>query len=202
MILADIFLGAFVLFVLVGFGKSFLKDFKISGLLYIIFSLAVIGLNFVPKIDLGFMTFGLGTALFYMFIILHFFIRGKLTGGLTALSVAIILGGLAYTATRLSLISGNAFFGKPNFVYALVIGVLAAIITGNGKYSFIASAEGVMLLALAVQLPTAVYSMNYAFEWATLAAITAGVTQSVMARVFTGKPSKLSYYYEFGRLND
>lgn len=196
-----IILGALGLLTILGLARLVLKDFRMGAIVAVIFFALVIGLNFIPAIVWGAFTFRIGTMIFYIAAIVMFFVYGRFVSQMTALAIAIILGGLAFAATRLSLLGNNAFFGDTNFVYALIIGVLAFVFTRNGKYSFIVAVEAMMILNLLVQIGKRTVSLDYGFDWTIVAAATGVVLFAIMARMAM-KPSKMSYYFEAGRLED
>ena len=120
MLISMIILGVLGLMVIVGLGRPVLKDFRVNWIAALVFFALVIGLNFIPLITIGSFTFSVGTALFYLTAFVMFFVYGKFSTQMTAMALGLILGGLIYAATRLSLLGGNAFFATTNYVYALV----------------------------------------------------------------------------------
>lgn len=196
-----IILGALGLLIIFGLGKLTLKDFRVGAIVSIIFLAMVIGLNFIPTVAIGGFRFRIGTLLFYLTALSMFFFYGRFMTQMTALAIALILGGLAYAATRLSILGGSGFFADSNFVYAIIIGTLAFIFTRNGKYSFIVSIEAMMILNLLVQIGQPTVSLEHGFDWTVVAAATGVIMFEIAARLAM-KPSKMSYYFEAGRLED
>lgn len=198
--IAMIMLGALGLLAILGLGKPVLKDFRLNAAVVVIFFAMVIGLNFVPTIVWGGFSFRVGTIIFYAGILTMFFLFGKLSSRFTAFAIAVVLGGLAYAATRLALLGGGGYFADSNVVYGVVIGLIAMVVTRNGKYAFLIAAEAMMLFNLLVQIGGPV-SLDYGFDWTVTASTVAVVLYGLMA-LMTTKPSKVSYYFEAGRLED
>ncbi|MFA5450055.1 MAG: hypothetical protein WC292_06425, partial [Clostridia bacterium] len=146
-----IILGALGLMVILGLAKLVLKDFRLGAIATVIFLALVIGLNFIPTLNIGGFYFRVGTLIFCLGVIAMFFVYGRFVTQMTALAIALILGGLAYAGTRLAMLAGNSFFADTNFAYALIIGTLAFLFTRNGKYSFIVSAGAMLILNMLVQ---------------------------------------------------
>ena len=208
MLISMIILGVLTLMIIVGIAKSVLSDLRTNWLIPVIFFVMVIGLNFIPIIRWGGFGFSVGTLLFYLVVFAMFFLFGKLSSQMTAMAIGLILGGLAYAATRLALLGGSNFFGTSNFVYALIIGTLAFFITRNGKYSFISSAIAMLLLNLLVQIGGEI-SLNYGFDWTMVACGTAftmhaiiGMITKEMATHSEHNGRRLAHMFEFGRLDD
>lgn len=208
MLVSMIVLGVLALMVIVGLGRPVLKDFRIHWIAALVFFAAVIGLNFIPLISIGSFTFSVGTALFYLAIIAAFFIRSKFTTAITAFAAALIFGGLIYAATRVSLLTGNEFFGTTNYAYALIMGFIAFILARNGKYSFLIAAEAMMLANMLVQIGNPEFGLNYGFDWAVVAAATAFTFHALTVLILTHLPadkrgkSRLAEMFEADRLKD
>ena len=207
MLVSMIILGVLGLMVLVGLGRPVLKDFRINWIAALAFFALVIGLNFVPIITIGEFTFSVGTALFYLTTFVMFFVYGKFPTQMAAMALGLILGGLIYAATRLSLISGNEFFGTTNYVYALVLGTITFLVARNGKYAFLASSIAMLLANLLVQIGSPI-GLNYGFDWTMVACGTA-FTMYALTRLFidlaekkSGRKSKMAHMFEADRLDD
>lgn len=207
MLVSMIILGVLGLMVLVGLGRPVLKDFRINWIAALAFFALVIGLNFVPIITIGEFTFSVGTALFYLTTFVMFFVYGKFPTQMAAMALGLILGGLIYAATRLSLLSGNEFFGTTNYVYALVLGTITFLVARNGKYAFLASSIAMLLANLLVQIGSPI-GLNYGFDWTIVACGTA-FTMYALTRLFidlaekkSGRKSKMAHMFEADRLDD
>ena len=207
MLVSMIILGVLGLMVLVGLGRPVLKDFRINWIAALAFFALVIGLNFVPIITIGEFTFSVGTALFYLTTFVMFFVYGKFPTQMAAMALGLILGGLIYAATRLSLISGNEFFGTTNYVYALVLGTITFLVARNGNYAFLASSIAMLLANLLVQIGSPI-GLNYGFDWTMVACGTA-FTMYALTRLFldlaekkSGRKSKMAHMFEADRLDD
>ena len=207
MLISMIILGVLGLMVIVGLGRPILKDFRVHWLVALAFFALVIGLNFIPLITIGSFTFSVGTALFYLTAFAMFFVYGKFPTQMTAMALGLILGGLIYAATRLSLLSGNAFFATTNYVYALVLGTITFLVTRNGKYSFLSAVIAMLLANLLVQIGSPI-GLNYGFDW-TLVACGTAFTMYALTRLIidfakkkSGKKSKLAHMFEADRLDD
>ena len=207
MLISMIILGVLGLMVIVGLGRPVLKDFRVHWLVALAFFALVIGLNFIPLITIGSFTFSVGTAFFYLTAFAMFFVYGKFPTQMTAMALGLILGGLIYAATRLSLLGGNAFFATTNYVYALVLGTITFLVTRNGKYSFLSAAIAMLLANLLVQIGSPI-GLNYGFDWALVACGTAftmyALTRLIIdfAKKKSGKKSKLAHMFEADRLDD
>lgn len=208
MLVSMIILGVLALMIIVGLGRPILKDLRVHWIAALVFFAAVIGLNFIPLISIGNFTFSVGTALFYLVILGLFFVKSKFSTAITAFAGALIFGGLIYAATRVSLLTGNEFFGTTNWVYALVMGFIAFILARNGKYSFLMAAEAMMLANFLVQIGSGEFSLNYGFDWAVVAAGTAFTFHAITVLILTHLPgdkrgkNKFAEMFESGRLKD
>ena len=208
MLISMIILGILALMIIVGLGRPILKDLRMNWIIPLVFFLLVIGLNFIPVIDLGGFSFSVGTLVFYLGIFVCFFVMSKLSTSMTAMALGLIAGGLIYAVTRIASLTGNEFFATTNWVYALIVGILMFMITRNGKYSFIASAVALLLPNMLVQIGGEV-SLNYNFGWTMLAC---GVAFTLHALSFLiiekwipqtdMKESRLAHMFECGRLED
>lgn len=208
MLISMIILGILALMIIVGLGRPILKDLKMHWLVPIVFFALVIGLNFIPVIDLGAFSFSVGTMVFYVGVFITFFIFSRLSTSMTAMALGLIAGGLIYAITRIATLTGNQFFQTTNWVFALVLGILMFIITRNGKYSFIASAISMLLSNMLVQIGGEI-NLNYNFGWTLLAS---GVAFTLHALSFlilekwiprtSIKESRLAHAFECGRLED
>lgn len=173
MLISMIILGVLGLMIILGLGKYILKDFGVNWIVGLVFLAMVIGLNFIPVIDAGGFVFSIGTLLFYAVVIVNFFIYGKFSNNIIHFMLALIFGGLIYASTRISLLTGNAYFGTTNWVHALAVGIIAFAISRNGKYAFLIGAEAMMLANILVQIGSGVIDLNYNFDWTVVAAGTA-----------------------------
>ncbi len=206
MLISMIILGVLALMVIVGLGRPFLKDFRLHWVAALIFFLAVIGLNFIPLIRIGNFSFSVGTAMFYLVILGAFFVKSRFSSAITAFAAGLVFGGLIYAATRVSALTGNAFFATTNWVYALVMGFIAFILARNGKYSFLIASLALMLPNMLVQIGMDGFSLNYGFDWTIVAAGTAFTFHALTMLILTHLPAdkkgknKLVEMFETDRL--
>jgi hypothetical protein len=198
---SSIIFGVLGLLVILGLGKFVLKDFRFGAMFAVVFLALVIGLYWVPVIRFGAFHFRLGAMIFYLGALVMFFVYGRLSSQLTALAIALILGAVAFASTRLAMLGVGGFFADTNAVYAILIGILAVLFTKNGKYSFIVSAVAMMFFNLLVQIGHTPVLLHHGFGWTAVAVATSAVLHSLWARVAC-RPSKMSYYFEVGRLED
>lgn len=199
--IAMITLGIIGLLMLVGLGRNTLKDFHINTIIFLVVLALVMGLNFIPLLSIGVFNFRVGSLLLYLFSFIMLWMFGRFASKITAFAIVLILGGLAFAATRLAIISGNSFFATTNWVYAIVIGILSYLFTQNGKYSFTTPLLSMMLFNGLLQIGTAAYNMHFGFNWSVIAMFTGIVLFEVFSRVMR-KPSKLAYYFETSRLDE
>lgn len=195
-----IILSILCLFILIGLARNTLKDFSMNAATAIILLLIVIGTNFIAPISIGYLTFSIGTIILYGFCLSLFIIRGKGATKLTAFGIMLLLGGILYASTRIAALLGSSFFSEINYVYAILIGLLAFLFTKNGKYSFITATFSVALVGIILQLGRTV-NLNSYFLDAVVVGTTAVVLHGLTSKLGQ-KPSKVSYYYEIGRLKD
>lgn len=199
--IAMITLGAMGILLLVGLGRNTLRDFHINPIFFVLILAAVIGLNFIPTLSIGAFSFRIGSLLMYVFAFVMFWFFGRFTSQLTAFALALILGGLAFAATRLALLAGNNFFATSNWLYALLIGTMAFLFTQNGKFSFVVATIAMMLFNGLVQIGTGAYNLHFGFDWTVLAVAISVVMFEVFSRVMR-KPSRLAYYFETARMEE
>lgn len=186
---------------LIGLGSQALKDFNINSIAAVILIGLIVGLNFIPVIEAGAFSFRVGTMLLYALCALMFVVKGKLSNKLMTLFLTVILSGLVYGSTRLALLFDNTYWGNVNVFYGLIVGVLAMIFTRNAKYSFVASVLSIMTASLLTQIGGAI-SLDASYNWAIVAGATATVLLTVMVKLVPSRPSKMSYYFEAGRMLD
>lgn len=186
---------------LIGIGSIAVKDFDVPALALVLVFAAVVGLNFVPVMNIGNFYFSLGTALFFIMTVLLWMFKGKIGNRLICLLITVILAGLLYGATRLSLYFGNTFWGNVNVFYALIVGFLAFVFTRNAKYGFIAGVLSVMTATLLTQIGGRI-DLNAAYSWSIVAGSLAVVLYALVAKLMPSRPNKMSYYFETGRMLD
>lgn len=206
MLISIIILGIIALMVVVGLGKPVLKDFKVNWIVALIFLALVVGLNFIPVIDLGPFNFNVGTAVFYVVAFVALFIGGKFSSEMIAFAMSLVFGGIIYGATRLSVLAGNDFFATTNWVYALVLGILSYAVSRNGKYSVLISANAMLLANLLVQVGGTI-ALGYNFGWTTLAAGIGFTLHAIISLTMTliqkkNKKARVVQSFEAGRLKD
>lgn len=206
MLISVIILGILALMVVVGLGKPVLKDFKANWIVALIFFALVIGLNFIPVIDLGGFNFTVGTAVFYVVMFVALFIGGKFSSEMIAFALSLVFGGLIYGATRLAVLSDNAFFGTTNWVYALIIGIISYAVSRNGKYGVLIASNAMLLANMLVQIGEDI-SLSYNFGWTTLATGIAFTLHAVISLIMSAvsrknKKARIVENFEAGRLED
>jgi hypothetical protein len=187
---------------LIGIGNNAAKDFGVPVIALVILFAAVVGLNFVPVIDLGGFTFSLGTALLFVTTFLLWLFRGSVKNRVVCLLLTIVLAGILYGATRLAAYYGSALWGSVNVYYALMIGFLAFLFTRNAKYGFIASILSVMTATLLTQIGAPVINLDAAYSTSVVAAADSVVMYGIVSALVPSKPGKMSYYFETGRMTD
>jgi len=186
--------------VLLGLSNRALKDFR-TGTIASFILLALVGLlNLIPTITMMAVSFRVGVLLFYGFCIFNFIFRGKAGNRGIAFLITIIIAGIIYGATALANLFGSTFFAGLNFVYAIAAGLLALGFTKNAKYSFISAATSILIVSIILQIGGTV-NLTAGFEWALLASAISVVLYGLLSTVQT-KPSRMSYYFEIGRLED
>lgn len=189
------------IFILIGLGNQALKDFNIPSIAAVILLALIVGLNFIPPITTAFVTFRIGSLLLYLLCAMMFFVKGKWSNRLLTLLITLILAGLLYGSTRLALLFDNAFWGRVNVFYALIVGFLAMLFTRNAKYSFISSVLAILIASLLTQIG-GVMDLDAPFSWAVVAGSMAVVTLTLVTRLMPSRPNRMSYYFEAGRMLD
>jgi xanthine/uracil permease len=189
------------IFILIGLGNQALKDFNIPSIAAVILLALIVGLNFIPPITTAFVTFRIGSLLLYLLCAMMFFVKGKWSNRLLTLLITLILAGLVYGSTRLALLFDNAFWGRVNVFYALIVGFLAMLFTRNAKYSFISSVLAILIASLLTQIG-GVMDLDAPFIWAVVAGSMAVVTLTLVTRLMPSRPNRMSYYFEAGRMLD
>lgn len=187
--------------ILIGLGNQALKDFNIPSIAAVILLALIVGLNFIPPVTTNVLVFSIGTMLLYVICAIMFFVKGKWSNQLLTLLITLILAGLVYGSTRLSLLFGNTFWGGVNVFYALIVGFLAMLFTRNAKYSFIASVLSVTIASVLTQLGGPV-SLDAPYSWSVVAGATAVVVLTLVMRLMPSRPNRMSYYFEAGRMLD
>ncbi|MGN0768601.1 MAG: hypothetical protein ACI4M8_04500 [Christensenellales bacterium] len=186
---------------LIGIGNNAVKDFGVPVIALVLVFAAIVGLNFLPVVTWGNFSFSLGTALLFIVTFALWLFRGSMKNRIVCLLLTIVLGGVLYGATRLSAYFGSALWSTVNVYYALMIGFIAFLVTRNAKYGFIASVLSVMAATLLTQIGGPV-SLNPAYTPAVIAGGLSVVMYSLTAALMPRKPSKMSYYFETGRMTD
>ncbi len=187
--------------ILIGLGNQALKDFNIPSIAAVILLALIVGLNFIPPITTNFLVFSVGTMLLYVLCAIMFIVKGKWSNQLLTLLITLILAGLVYGSTRLSLLFGNTFWGSVNVFYALIVGFLAMLFTRNAKYSFISSVLSILIASILTQIGTAV-SLDAPYSWSIVAGSTAVVVLTLVMRLMPSRPNRMSYYFESARMLD
>lgn len=187
--------------VLIGLGTQALKDFNIPSIAAVILLALIVGLNFIPAVQTRFVVFSIGSILLYALCAFWFFVRGKWSNRLLTLLITLILAGLVYGSTRLSLLFGNNFWGGVNVFYALIVGFLAMIFTRNAKYAFMSSALSILIASLLTQIGGAM-DINAPYSWSIVAGATSVILLGTATRLMPSRPNKMSYYFESGRMLD
>lgn len=193
-----IILGALML---IGLGSRAIRDFDIPVLGLVLVLGLIVGLNFIMPFTIGYFVFSLGTAIFFVLTFCLWLFKGKWSTKLMCLLTIIILSGLTYGATRLSLYFGSTLWGRVNYYYALIIGTIAFITTRNAKYGFIAGTLSVLIATMLTQIGGTI-NWNDAYSTAIVSGVTASVMYSAVARMMPSRPNKLAYYFEVGRMHD
>lgn len=186
---------------LIGIGSNAVRDFDIPVLALVLVFAAIVGLNFLPVMNIGYFYFSLGTALLFVMTFALWLFKGRMTNRLTCLLITIVLAGLLYGATRLSAYFGSELWSRVNVYYALIIGLLAFLFTRNAKYGFISSVLAIMTATLLTQIGGNI-NLDEAYSQSIVAGGLAIVLYSLVARLMPARPNKMSYYFESGRMLD
>lgn len=186
---------------LIGIGNNAVKDFGVPVIALVLVFAAIVGLNFLPVVTWGNFSFSLGTALLFVVTFALWLFRGSVKNRIVCLLVAIVLAGALYGATRLAAFYGSELWSSVNIYYALMVGFISFLITRNAKYGFIASVLSVMAATLLTQIGGPV-SLDAAYTPAVIAGGLGVVLYSLVAGLMPHKPSKMSYYFETGRMSD
>ena len=186
---------------LIGIGNNAVKDFGVPVIALVLVFAAIVGLNFLPVVTWGNFSFSLGTALLFVVTFALWLFRGSVKNRIVCLLVAIVLAGALYGATRLAAFYGSELWSSVNIYYALMVGFIAFLITRNAKYGFIASVLSVMAATLLTQIGGPV-SLDAAYTPAVIAGGLGVVLYSLVAGLMPHRPSKMSYYFETGRMSD
>lgn len=187
--------------ILIGLGNQALKDFNIPSIAAVILLALIVGLNFIPPITTNVLVFSIGSMLLYVLCAIMFIVKGKWSNQLLTLLITLILAGLVYGSTRLSLLFGNTFWGSVNVFYAIIVGFLAMLFTRNAKYSFISSVLSILIASILTQIGTTV-SLDAPYSWSIVAGSTAVVVLTLVMRLMPSRPNRMSYYFESGRMLD
>ena len=186
---------------LIGIGNNAVKDFGVPVIALVLVFFAIVGLNFLPVVTWGNFSFSLGTALLFVVTFALWLFRGSVKNRIVCLLVAIVLAGALYGATRLAAFYGSELWSSVNIYYALMVGFIAFLITRNAKYGFIAGVLSVMAATLLTQIGGPV-SLDAAYTPAVIAGGLGVVLYSLVAGLMPHRPSKMSYYFETGRMSD
>jgi len=201
MIIGSIILVLLGVMALIGIGSHALKDFNIPSLGVILVFATVVGLNFIPQMNLGNFYFSFGTALFFVLSVLLWALKGKMANRLASFFITVVLAGLVYGATRLSLYYGSTFWGNVNVFYALIVGALAFIATRNAKYGWVTAVLSIMTATLLTQIGGAI-NLDAAYSWSIVAGALAVTLFALVSRMVPARPGRLGYYFEAGRMLD
>lgn len=197
-----IILGALALLSLFGFGKHAMKDFKVNTWVVLGFAALVIGLNFVPAITLGVFSFRVGSAVLVLTAFLLHLVMGTTANKMVTLIVTFIMTAVTYGVTRLAALFNGGMWVDVNWVYALIVGVISFLVLRNAKYAFISSVVSMFAASLLAQIGNPVGYLDAGFNAACVAGGLALVLFSFVKALMPARPTKLSYYFESGRLSD
>ena len=186
---------------LIGIGSNAVKDFGVPVLALVLVFAAIVGLNFIPQMNINYFYFSLGSALLFVVTFFLWLFRGTVKNRVLCLLLTIMLAGVLYGATRLADYFGSELWGSVNVYYALMIGVISFVVTRNAKYGFIASVLSIMTATLLTQIGGNII-LDEAYSWSIVAGGTSIVLYSLVASLMPAKPNKMSYYFETGRMID
>lgn len=186
---------------LIGIGSNAVRDFDIPVLAVVLTFAAIVGLNFLPVMNVGNFYFGWGTALLLAATLCLWLFKGKIANRLMCFLIAALLSGLLYGAVQLSRFYGNALWGDVNIYYALMAGLLAFLFTRNAKYGFISGVLSVTAATLLTQIGGKI-DLDAAYSFSVVSGALAVVLYSVVAKLMPSRPGKMSYYFETGRMLD
>ena len=193
-----IVLGALAL---IGIGNGAVKDFGVPSIALVLVFAAIVGLNFLPVMTLGVFSFSWGTALLVVTAFALWLFRGTMKNKITCLLLSIVLTGVLYGATRLAAYFGSGLWSTVNVYYALMIGFIAFLVTRNAKYGFIASVLCVVASPLLTQIGSPL-DLDASYTPAVVASGLSVVSFCVVSALIPKRPSKMSYYFETGRMSD
>ncbi len=186
---------------LIGIGNNAVKDFGVPVLALVLVFAAIVGLNFIPQMSIGYFYFSLGSALLYIVTFSLWLFRGTMKNRALCLILTILLSGLLYGSTRLAAYFGSTLWGQVNVYYALMIGLISFLVTRNAKYGFIASVLSVMTATLLTQIGGNIV-LDAAYSWSIVAGGLSIVLYSLVASLMPSRPNKMSYHFETGRMTD
>lgn len=187
---------------LLGIGASAIKDFAVPTVALVLVFAAIVGLNFIPAVTWGGFSFSFGTALLFLMTFALWLFRGSMKNRVLCLVVTILLSGALYGATRLSAYFNAELWSSVNVYYALMVGFVAFLATRNAKYGFIASVLSVMTATLLTQIGYDVVSLDPAYTPAVVAGGLSVVLYSLVSALMPKRASKVSYYFETGRMHE
>ncbi len=198
-----IILGAIALLGVLGLGKRVKQDFMVNEWVFFAFVALIIGLNFIPTIVWGGFSFRIGTMLLLLLALFMHFIGGKGVNRVFTLMLTIILTGITYGATRLTyMFAPQSMFSDVNWAYALIVGLLAFLFTRNARYGFISGVVSMFAAHVLASIGEQGISLEPAFNSAVIAGGFALVLFAVVSACIPKTPSRMSYYFEAGRLED
>ncbi len=198
-----IILGVIAMLGIFGVGKRVKKDFMVNEWVFFAFVALIIGLNFIPTIVWGGFSFRIGTMLLLLLALLMHFVGGKGVNRVFTLMLTIILTGITYGATRLAaMFSPESMFADVNWVYALVVGLVAFLFTRNARYGFISGVVSMFAAHVLASIGRDAISLEPAFNSAVIAGGFALVLFAIVTAAIPKTPSRISYYFEAGRLED
>ncbi len=185
------------LMLLIGIGQSSARDFGLPSIVLVLLIGAVVGLNFIPPFTFGQVSFSVGTLLF-LASALFFWVYGKnIRNKIICLLITIVASALLYGSIRLADYFGSELWSQMNLYYGLMVGVITFLLTRNAKYGFVSG-------VISVAVVTLILSRNFDLIYtpAVLAGTVPAVLYSSIGVIIPKRPTRLSYYFETGRMLD
>lgn len=202
MMIGSIILIVLGVMALIGIGSTAIRDFGVPTIALVLVFGAIVGLNFIPQTNINnAFYFSFGTALLVVMTFFLWLLKGSIKNRALCLLISIVLAGVLYGATRLANYFNSDLWSRVNVYYALMIGFFAFIVTRNAKYAFIASVLSVTVATLLTQIGSPI-NLDEVYTPSIIASGVAVVLYSMVSALMPSRPSKMTYYYEMGRLED
>ncbi len=201
MMIGNMILLALGVMSLVGLGALSLRDFRLQPLGAVVLLGVIVGLNLIPTIKLANLSFSVGVLVFYVANVIFLFSTKKIKNSLISTLITLVTSGILYGFLYLGKYNNSLFWGTLNFVYAMIIGFVSALLTKNAKYAFVTSSLSILLATLLSQIG-GMLSLNTAYSFSIISGTVSILTYTAFTKVIPKTPSKLSYCFEMGKMYD